>query len=471
MEAVETALGRSRAMKKVKKTRWWKQEVTQIVTNKNRAWRKYLENRSDENRQAYRNARRDSKIKVEDAKRRSWEQFRTCIAFPEPPGRTRCKKRRMKDGEAEAHLAVHPGVTKKKFIEVLGRVKLGKSSGHDGVAQKMMKYTSQSGQGVFGILCSVKMPRKKNQKEQQVKKELEELKKLLQVDPVDVDELEPQLEILLSIFDDYQLPNLELQKELVQNDEALKLKVQSDDFIRIKKGIADIKRRYRKLTKEDNSSSDSGSRRTSKMSEQHRIKLPKRKLPRYAGDFCLPEKVLKAWQQSNNYSDTIDKLMEFLFGEVDAIKQKNFAFLRCAGEKNKPSLHDTKRGKKRDEVVTASGFMMMETVYRFRKQRGPLPSQQTPSQKLRENEEQQQSSGFACQTKNRPSTKHQADGHKMVNSSSNSTVNSNLYLETLLVKLWGPNRCRIVRAMIDGGSSQSYVLEAKQTPTNTICLR
>ncbi|KAF2887329.1 hypothetical protein ILUMI_18844 [Ignelater luminosus] len=154
MEAVETALGRSRAMKKVKKTRWWKQEVTQIVTNKNRAWRKYLENRSDENRQAYRNARRDSKIKVEDAKRRSWEQFRTCIAFPEPPGRTRCKKRRMKDGEAEAHLAVHPGVTKKKFIEVLGRVKLGKSSGHDGVAQKMMKYTSQSGQGVFGLFLS-----------------------------------------------------------------------------------------------------------------------------------------------------------------------------------------------------------------------------------------------------------------------------------------------------------------------------
>ncbi|KAF2887086.1 hypothetical protein ILUMI_19087 [Ignelater luminosus] len=69
------------------------------------------------------------------------------------------------------------------------------------------------------------------------------------------------------------------------------------------------------------------------------------------------------------------------------------------------------------------------------------------------------SSGFTWQATNRPPTQHQAGGHKIVNSNSNSTVNSNVYLETLLVKLWGPNGCRIVRAMIDGGSSQSYVLK------------
>ncbi|KAF2889291.1 hypothetical protein ILUMI_16882 [Ignelater luminosus] len=285
------------------------------------------------------------------------------------------------------------------------------------------------------------MPRRKSQKEQllmksqnairQVEKELEELEKLLQVDPVDVDELEPQLEILLSIFNDYQLLKLELQEELVQNDEN-----------------------FRKLTKEDNSSSDSGSRRTSKIAEQHHIKLPKRELPKYGGDVrgwlafwaafqdihedkhlseaekyqylvqcmiseseahkvvmsypvsgdnyesvvkdlkrrfgrdrdllylvirnaqkeimdfvdlvtsitsrirnlgklgvttdkcaqmlypiiesCSPEEVLKAWQRSNNYSDTIDKLMEFLVGEVDAMKERDLAYSRFAREKNKP---------------------------------------------------------------------------------------------------------------------------------------
>ncbi|KAF2889343.1 hypothetical protein ILUMI_16830, partial [Ignelater luminosus] len=138
------------------------------------------------------------------------------------------------------------------------------------------------------------MPHRKSQKEQlvvksrnailQVEKELEELAKLLQIDPVDVDELEPQLEILLSIFDDYQLLKLELQEELVQNDEELELQVQSDDFIKIKKAVVAIKRRCKKLTKEDNSNFDSGSRRTSKMAEQYRIKLPKRELPKYGGE-------------------------------------------------------------------------------------------------------------------------------------------------------------------------------------------
>ncbi|KAF2887959.1 hypothetical protein ILUMI_18214 [Ignelater luminosus] len=287
----------------------------------------------------------------------------------------------------------------------------------------------------------------------------EELEKLLQVDPVEVDELVPQLEILLSIFDDYQLLKLELQDELVQNDEELELQVQSDDFIRIKKAVVAIKRRCRKLAKEDNSSSDSGSRRDVRgwlafwaafqdihedkrlseaekyqylvqcmisESEAHKVVMSYpvsgdnyesavKDLKRRFGhdnmlikvyvrdilylvirnaqkeimDFvdlvtsitsqirnleklgvttdkcaqvlhpiiesCLPEEVLKAWQRSNNYSDTIDKLMEFLVGEVDAMKERDLAYSRFAREKNKPLSHDTKRGKKRDEVRLYQG--------------------------------------------------------------------------------------------------------------------
>ncbi|KAF2882218.1 hypothetical protein ILUMI_23960 [Ignelater luminosus] len=74
MEAAETALGKSRVGIKVERIRWWREQFKQVVANKKRAWKMYLENRRDEHRQATkqnRNAKRErSKIKDEEGKQR-----------------------------------------------------------------------------------------------------------------------------------------------------------------------------------------------------------------------------------------------------------------------------------------------------------------------------------------------------------------------------------------------------------------
>ncbi|KAF2894699.1 hypothetical protein ILUMI_11474 [Ignelater luminosus] len=260
------------------------------------------------------------------------------------------------------------------------------------------------------------------------------------------------------------------------------------------------------------------------MSEQHRIKLPKRELTKYGKDirgwlafWATKSSKKEFWSRQHAHKDIRPRSIVFgnskraernhgLRGPVNAIKERDLTYLRFAEEKNKHSSHDTKKGREKDEVLTnktqslrvfRSGHhvsqecrkafkliyeekikKLIEEKQCFRSLRTGHPkkkckakvtcvehvgfksnvdhyptSQQTPSQQLRGNEEQ--SSVFTWQTTNRPSMQHQADGHKMVNSSLNSTVDSNVCLETLLVKL---------RAIINGGSSQSYVLEdiAKQ---------
>ncbi|KAF2888191.1 hypothetical protein ILUMI_17983 [Ignelater luminosus] len=211
------------------------------------------------------------------------------------------------------------------------------------------------------------MPRRKSQKEQllmksrnairQVEKGLEELEKLLKVNP---------------------------------NDKELELQVQLDDFMKIKKAVIVIKRRCRKLTKEDNSSSNSESRRTFKMAEQYRIKLPKKNCP---GVEETKRSKKKIWSRQHVHKGVRPRSVVFgnpkyakkshglrgpgnihyvtdqkpwktwgdnrqVCSKVEAMKERDLAYSLFAREKNKPSSHDTKRGKKKDEVSTTSGFMM-----------------------------------------------------------------------------------------------------------------
>ncbi|KAF2879024.1 hypothetical protein ILUMI_27118 [Ignelater luminosus] len=123
-----------------------------------RAWKKFLKNRSDKNREAYRDAKKESRIKVDEAKRKSWKEFGTFmeeIKNKEEQLLTESKNVMIKEyfrdfleeqdtdgdgGDAEAYSAVdavsasrenHQRVTLEKFFETLERVKLGKSPGHD----------------------------------------------------------------------------------------------------------------------------------------------------------------------------------------------------------------------------------------------------------------------------------------------------------------------------------------------------
>jgi Reverse transcriptase (RNA-dependent DNA polymerase) len=58
-----------------KQTAWWSKEIKEGVSNKKKAWRKYLANRNAATRDEYNKQRKQVKKMVENAKRQNWTEF------------------------------------------------------------------------------------------------------------------------------------------------------------------------------------------------------------------------------------------------------------------------------------------------------------------------------------------------------------------------------------------------------------
>ncbi|UYV84640.1 hypothetical protein LAZ67_X002934, partial [Cordylochernes scorpioides] len=229
---------------------------------------------------------------------------------------------------------------------------------------------------------------------------------------------------------------------------------------------------------------------------------------------CLPEDVLISWQRSSEPED-LESLMKFLRREVNQTKDREMAYNKHSDSLAQPTpgkIETKKRSSNaRREIATTSGFMHSDISPTLRdKFKCIFCDKGHPSQDCRKgmkmgmdqkNEKiKSYKRCFKCLLPGHRSRQCKGkvrwdfckkDGHYAImcrgadhieterkspqrpqnstptpGSSDVATVNemsncvsTKACLETLLVKVWGPKGSKVVRAVIDSGSSQSYILE------------
>ncbi|UYV78560.1 hypothetical protein LAZ67_16002002 [Cordylochernes scorpioides] len=229
---------------------------------------------------------------------------------------------------------------------------------------------------------------------------------------------------------------------------------------------------------------------------------------------CLPEDVLISWQRSSE-SEDLESLMKILRREVNQTKDREMAYNKHSDSLAQPTpgkIETKKRSSNaRREIATTSGFMHYDISPTLREKfKCIFCDNGHPSQDCRKgmkmgmdqkNEKiKSYKRCFKCLLPGHRSRQCKKkvrcdfckrDGHYAImcrgvrhaeteikspqrpqnstpspGSSDIATVNemsncvsTKACLETLLVKVWGPKGSKVVRAVIDSGSSQSYILE------------
>ncbi|UYV81864.1 hypothetical protein LAZ67_20002726 [Cordylochernes scorpioides] len=229
---------------------------------------------------------------------------------------------------------------------------------------------------------------------------------------------------------------------------------------------------------------------------------------------CLPEDVLISWQRSSEPED-LESLMKFLRREVNQTKDREMAYNKHSDSLAQPTPGKIETKKRsfnaRREIATTSGFMHSDISPTLREKfKCIFCDNGHPSQDCRKgmkmgmdqkNEKiKSYKRCFKCLLPGHRSRQCKKkvrcdfckrDGHYAImcrgvhhaetetkspqrpqnstptpGSSDVATVNemsncvsTKACLETLLVKVWGPKGSKVVRAVIDSGSSQSYILE------------
>ncbi|UYV83291.1 hypothetical protein LAZ67_23000423 [Cordylochernes scorpioides] len=204
---------------------------------------------------------------------------------------------------------------------------------------------------------------------------------------------------------------------------------------------------------------------------------------------CLPEDVLISWQRSSK-SEDLESLMKFLRREVNQTKDTEMAYNKHSDSLAQPTPGKIETEKRsfntRHEVATTSGFMHSNISPTLREKfKCIFCDNGHPSQDCRKgmkmgmdqkNEKiKSYKRCFKCLLSGHRSRQCKKkvccdfckrDGHYAImrrGSSDVATVNemsncvsTKACLETLLVKVWGLKGSKVVRAVIDSGSSQSY---------------
>ncbi|UYV72978.1 hypothetical protein LAZ67_10001373 [Cordylochernes scorpioides] len=229
---------------------------------------------------------------------------------------------------------------------------------------------------------------------------------------------------------------------------------------------------------------------------------------------CLPEDVLISWQRSSEPED-LESLMKFLRREVNQTKDREMAYNKHSDSLAQPTPGKIETKKRsfnaRREIATTSGFMHSDISPTLREKfKCIFCDNGHPSQDCRKgmkmgmdqkNEKiKSYKRCFKCLLPGHRSRQCKRkvrcdfckrDGHYAImcrgvhhaeteikspqrpqnstptpGSSDVATVNemsncvsNKACIETLLVKVWGPKGSKVVRAVIDSGSSQSYILE------------
>ncbi|UYV69309.1 hypothetical protein LAZ67_6003213 [Cordylochernes scorpioides] len=186
---------------------------------------------------------------------------------------------------------------------------------------------------------------------------------------------------------------------------------------------------------------------------------------------CLPEDVLISWQRSSEPED-LECLMKFLRREVNQTRDREMAYNKYSDSLAQPTPGKIETKKisfnARREIATTSGFMHSDISPTLREKfKCIICDNGHPSQDCRKgmkmgmdqkNEKiKSYKRCFKCLLPGHRSRQCSSDVAR-VNEMSNS-VSTKACLETLLVKVWGPKGSKVVRAVIDSGSSQSYILE------------
>lgn len=75
VQATEKTCGRTSGVRKEVVTSWWNDKVKEKVQAKNKAWREYMKNRTDEKKESYKNAKREAQRMVKEEKAEDWKKF------------------------------------------------------------------------------------------------------------------------------------------------------------------------------------------------------------------------------------------------------------------------------------------------------------------------------------------------------------------------------------------------------------
>ncbi|UYV75899.1 hypothetical protein LAZ67_13001729 [Cordylochernes scorpioides] len=229
---------------------------------------------------------------------------------------------------------------------------------------------------------------------------------------------------------------------------------------------------------------------------------------------CLPEDVLISWQRSSEPED-LESLMKFLRREVNQTKDREMAYNKHSDSLAQPTPGKIETKKRsfntRREIATTSGFMHSDISPTLREKFKCIfcdnghPSQDCrKGMKMGMDQKNEKIKSYKrcfkcllpghrsrqCKRKvrcdfckrdghyaimcrgvrhaetERKSPQRRQNSTSTPGSSDVATVNemsncvsTKACLETLLVKVWGPKGSKVVRAVIDSGSSQSYILE------------
>ncbi|UYV64112.1 hypothetical protein LAZ67_2006597, partial [Cordylochernes scorpioides] len=167
---------------------------------------------------------------------------------------------------------------------------------------------------------------------------------------------------------------------------------------------------------------------------------------------CLPEDVLISWQRSSEPED-LESLMKFLRREVNQTKDREMTYNKHSDSLAQPTPGKIETKKRsfnaRREIATTSGFMHSDIITNTADGHYAIMCRGVHHAETEIKSPQRPQNSTPT-----PGLSDVATVNEMSNCVSNKAC-----LETLLVKVWGPKGSKVVRAVIDSGSSQSYILE------------
>jgi hypothetical protein len=75
VEAAEEVCGRKKGKNKYKETPWWTDRIKETVKKKNKAWREWFKDRTDEKREQGKRLDKAAKLMIKFEQKKTWEKF------------------------------------------------------------------------------------------------------------------------------------------------------------------------------------------------------------------------------------------------------------------------------------------------------------------------------------------------------------------------------------------------------------
>jgi hypothetical protein len=75
VEAAEEVCGRKKGKKKHKETPWWIDRIKKAVKKKNKAWREWFKDRTDEKTERGKRLDKAAKLMIKFEQKKTWEKF------------------------------------------------------------------------------------------------------------------------------------------------------------------------------------------------------------------------------------------------------------------------------------------------------------------------------------------------------------------------------------------------------------